>query len=249
MTVTLHIGTFKTGTSSIQRYLRDHPDLLAEHGVRFPHGWLRRDCHLELHMALMRLDRTSSARMQGTDWLDPAWRASLLDQVAADLAAHPDEQTVLSAEHTGLLRYRDELQALRMLIGRQAHVIVYLRDPAAFLTSMRDQLVKNGIEPSTDPQSHAYVETDSWLADYRDRFHHWRQTFPRTTFLDYDATTRHDGTVIPSFMEQLGIHRDDLPDLDHYWLNARGHTDARIPGNRDHNLPFGAIPVPTPTVG
>lgn len=240
--VVLHIGTFKTGTSSIQRYLRDHPDLLAAHRCRFPRGWMRRDCHLELHMALMRLDRTTSARMQGTDWLDPAWREDVLDQVADDLRAHPNERTILSAEHTGLLRYTNEVRALRDIVGRDARVIVYLRDPQDFLASMRDQLVKNGIEPSTDPTSHAYVEADSWLADYRSRFHAWRTLFPRMVTVDYDASVKNDGTVIPSFMRELGIHDDELTDLDAYWLNVRGETDARIPGNRDLGLRFGVTP-------
>lgn len=240
--VVLHIGTFKTGTSSIQRYLRDHPDLLAAHRCRFPRGWLRRDCHLELHMAAMRPDRTSSARMQGTEWHDPKWRTMLLGMVADDLAAHPEERTVLSAEHTGLLRYPDEIRAVRDVVGADARVVCVLRRPEDFLASMRDQLVKNGIDPSDDPESHAYVEPDSWLADYRLRFAAWRSMFPRMTFLDYDASVRNDGSMIPSFMRTLGVHPEELTDLDDYWLNARGATDARIPGNREQGLPFGAEP-------
>jgi hypothetical protein len=240
MGVVLHVGHFKTGTSSIQRWMRDHPDVLAEHDARFPRGWLRLNCHLELHMAFMRPDRDSSARSQGNEWLNPKWRQCLADQVAADLAAHPDEVTVLSAEHTGLLRYDDEVEPLRALVG-DARVVVYEREPNGFLASMRDQLEKNGVHPATDRNDYAYVEADSWLVRFDERAELWERYFTDVERVDYDKACAGDGSVIPGFLSLLGI--DDAPDVDDYWLNRRGETDQRVAGNRfSCGLPFGMEP-------
>lgn len=242
MTV-LHIGLFKTGTTSIQRYLRDHPQVLDSAGYRFPYGWLRRDCHLEPHFVFMRLDRDSSAREQGVEWLDPDWRADVYDQLAVDLARGGGEP-IWSSEHLSLLRFDDEIAPLADLVGRTSRVILYLRNQADWLRSMRDQLVKNGIQPSQDPESHAYVEADSWRVDYRALIDAWSVHFQRLTVVDYDAAVETYGSVIPSFLNLLGVtHTRDEYD---YWLNARGHVDPRIPGVRTDGLRFGEVPAAAP---
>ncbi len=249
MTVVLHVGTYKTGTSSIQAWLRDADDtgLLARHGARFPHGWLRRDNHLELHLALMRLDRLSMPRWRKDEWRQTQFRHGLLRQITADLDRHPDTTTILSAEDTGLLRYPDELSLLKKLVG-DAVVVMYLREPSGFLASYRDQITKWGIEPSADPDSFACCTPDSWQVDYRARFDVWREHFRQVIVMDYDASVATDGSVIPSFARLLGITDDELGDVSGYWLNPRGQRELRVDGNRWTNgFAFGVNPTPAPT--
>lgn len=237
--VVLHVGTFKTGTSSIQAFLRDvAPTLLAQRGLRFPRGWLRLNNHLELHLALMRLDRLSTPRTRNDEWRDPIFRDELVHQVRADLDAHPDEVTILSGEDNGLLRYDDELERLRELVGDDAEIVVYFREPTAFLASLRDQLGKWGLPESDDPNDFTHCGPESWQVNRRARVERWLAHFDEVTVFDYDECVANDGSVIPSFARHLGI--EPLPDVSGYWLNPRGQREQRVEGNRrTTGLPFG----------
>jgi hypothetical protein len=237
--VLLHIGLHKTGTTSIQYYLRDHEALLAEHGVRFPRGWLRLNNHFELPLAVMRPERMFSARTRGDEWRDPGFRAELLNQVSRDLRTHRSMFTVLSAEDLSLLRYDDELAVVRQVIG-DARVVVYLRRPAAFLASMSAHLSKPG-QPgvSDDPDAYNYLHRDSWRLDYDKLVALWRRHFTRVSAVGYDQVTQRDSSVLPSFLAKLGV--EVTPDALGYWLNRRADAVPRAEGNRAHGLGFGVV--------
>ncbi len=240
--VVCHIGTYKTGTSSLQQFLRDHDrTLLRPHGFRFPRGWLRRDNHLEINLALLRPDRLSTARTRKDEWRDPGFRQYLVDQVRADLRRHEDKTTIISGEANSMLRYDDELEALRELLG-DALIVVYWRDPTEWLASIADQLVKTGIPLGDDPDAFNYVGSDSWQVDYETRTAAWRRHFTDVVALDYDEQVARDGSVIPSFLKLLGLR---VPtDAHQYWMNRRGEPGPRVDGNRWANgLAFGESPA------
>lgn len=241
-----HIGTYKTGTSSLQRFLRDHEQLLAAYGYRFPHGWLRRDNHLELHLALMRPDRLSTPRTRKDEWRDPTFRGNLCRQIREDLALRGrSATTIYSGEDNSLLRFDDELETLRWLIG-DAHIIVYWRNRDDWIMSLTDQLLKAGIGLSDDPDAFNYVRADSWQLDYEARTAAWERHFTTVTAIDYDQSVREDGSVIPSFLRALGIDGPVDFDAPEYWMNRRGEREQRVDGNRWTNgLNFGASPPPT----
>jgi hypothetical protein len=241
-----HIGTYKTGTSSLQRFLRDHELLLAAHGYRFPHGWLRRDNHLELHLALMRSDRLSTPRSRKGEWREPGFRAALIHQIRDDLARRGQRvTTIYSGEDNSLLRYDDEIGALRRLIG-DAHIVVYWRNRDDWIMSLTDQLLKAGVGLSDDPDAFNYVRADSWQLDYAARTVAWARHFTTVTAIDYDRAVAEDGSVIPSFLRGLGIDAPVDCDAPEYWMNRRGEREQRVDGNRwTNDLSFGAHPRST----
>lgn len=238
--VILHVGLHKTGTTSIQQWLRDHEVLLAEHRIRFPRGWLQMDNHFELPLTLMRLDRMTNARRRSDEWRDPAWRDDVVRQVVDDLRRHPDWTTVLSSENLSWFRYDDEFLALREVVG-DAHVVIYLRNKDDFLASLTAHFNKNGMPGvSDDPTAYNYVEPDTWLADYDARVADWARWFPRVTVIDYDIVTTGGRSVVASFVELLGVPVP--PDVEDYRLNTRSDPVRRPPGNRHTNgQPFGAM--------
>jgi hypothetical protein len=236
--VVLHIGLQKTGSTSLQYWMRDHEALLAEHNVRFPRGWLRLNNHFELGLAFTRADRMTGPRTRADEWRSLVWRDQVLTQVLDDLSLHQDETTVLSNESLSLLRYDEEVAALRNFVG-EAHVVMYLRNPMSFLASLEAQYLKNGLSLSDDPDAYNYVKPDSWLIDYESLLSLWRTWFEYVTVIDYDVVTELDWSVIPSFARR--IHVPVTPDMQSYWLNKREDPTPRIDGNRSWGLKFGQI--------
>lgn len=239
MSVILHIGFHKTGTTSIQVWMRDHEAVLAEHGIRFPRGWLDLNVHFELPICLLRQDRMMSGRRRGEEWRDPNWRAHVLHQVAADLEAHRDEVTVLSAEDLCLFRYDDEIRPLRELVG-DAEVIAYLRSSKPFRASLAAHLCKpGGPGLSDDPDAYNYLRDDSWRVDYETLLDGWQKHFTHVWTPSYEHRVARDGSVIPSFLARLGVPA--TPDVAWYRMNRRGDPVPKVEGNRAIGLRFGEV--------
>lgn len=222
----LHVGTHKTGTSSLQQFLRDeNAGLLAAAGASYPPGFVLPASHSELPLLAIRPERTWPARIRLPETQRAAWLAVADEHVRRQIRAAPHELLVYSHEDLSYLRFDDELERLRdLLAGPTVQVVVFLRDRAAFLRSYRDQLDATGFSPSADRSSFAYVETDSWLVDYDTLLAGYRHWFGEgnVEVLDYDETVQRDGSVIPAFAELLGISRSSLPHLDGYFLNRTG---------------------------
>lgn len=222
----LHVGTHKTGTTSIQQLLRDqNDDLLATVGARYPEGFLIPVVHTELPLLTIRPDRTWPARLRFPETSRRSWQMAAEAHVRSQVGAPDPEVLVYVHEDLSYLRFDDEFDRLRgLLAGRTVDVVVCLREPAAFLRSYRSQLEGTGFEPSADPTSFAYLEADSWLLDHDAIVSGYRRAFgeAHVTVLDYDEIMASDGTVIPAFTDLLGIARASLPPLDAYRLNRSG---------------------------
>ena len=55
----VHIGTHKTGSTSLQRWLFQNKDLLKSKGYQLYEGAYILDNHIELYLAAMRYERDS----------------------------------------------------------------------------------------------------------------------------------------------------------------------------------------------
>lgn len=221
----LHIGTHKTGSTSIQRFLREHGELLATVGAGYPLGFLLADSHAELPLLTVRPERLWPARLRLPETQRPAWLAAARDHVRSEVRAFPADVLVYSHEDLSYVRSDEELERLRHLLdGPAIEVVVFLREPSAFLRSYRDQLAAMGFELSDDPSSFAYVEPDSWLVDHAALLDGYRRWFgaDQVTVIDYDEALRQDESVIPALTDRLGIPRAALPALDRYALNRSG---------------------------
>ncbi len=224
--IVLHIGTHKTGSTSLQHFLRDHrDDLLASVGAAYPPGFLLPTLHSELPLLTVRPERTWPARLRLPETQRPAWLAAAEADVRRLVRSATSEVLVLSHEDLSYLRFDDEIARLQALLaGPAVDVVVFLREPTAFLRSYCEQLTAMEFALSDDPSSFAYVEPDSWLTDYEALLAVYRHGFgpDHVHVLDYDAAMARDGSVIPAFTDLLGIPRPSLPPLDRYALNRTG---------------------------
>lgn len=147
--VTLHVGTSKTGTTSIQHFLRANSDLLARHGLLYPRS-PGRTRHMRLGLSIRsdeELARTS-AWVVG-DYPDPAtFRRRFWRRLEREISERGLPRVLLSDEY--LWRTR-ELGAVRAALERltqddlaRVGVLVYLRRQDERLVSMYQQGVKSG---------------------------------------------------------------------------------------------------------
>jgi hypothetical protein len=203
----VHIGFHKTGTTSIQHFLRSKREKLSDLGIHFFSGSHIDGNHVELHAATMRPDRTSTFKAKSGLVFDDAYYRQTTDKVADFLRKTRGEIALFSAEGLSLLCHSDETERLAKMLPADVSIVAYLRNPEDYLRSHARQIAKSGQAEVQDKTSHAYFGPDSWLADYEYRLSAYRATFgPRNVHVvDYDEAVARDGNVIPSFLRLLGV--------------------------------------------
>ncbi|MFM7267148.1 MAG: hypothetical protein ACKOZT_00990 [Cyanobium sp.] len=208
----LHIGTEKTGTSSIQRFLSRNRRQLLQQSIGVPlcladaagnHSWLP----LLAYAATRHDDLTEQ-------WLDP--RLDRDDQIAAQRQAlrqevlnSTAESWIVSSEHLqSRLTSGEEILRLRALLEELFEAItllLYLRQPLATAVSLWSTAVQCG-HPFRDlpPPSTPYWHN---LCDHRATIERWRAGFPGH-HLQVRLFQRGDllqGDVVADFCAAAGI--------------------------------------------
>jgi hypothetical protein len=203
----VHIGTHKTGTTSIQQFLSDNRAHCAERRIAYYEGRHLRGNHVELHVAAMRDDRLSPYKIQTGLTVDERYR----EVVRAEVAEFRKEATgtaVFSAEGLSFLRYADEVAWLKACLPSGTEVVVYLRNKDDYRKSHEAELAsKPHTRDYLDPDSVFYLGPDSYLLDYHARLAPWRAVFGHENIhvFDYDEETRKAGSVLPSFLRFIGL--------------------------------------------
>jgi hypothetical protein len=220
-TVYLHIGTHKTGTTSIQKYMYDYNKSHMKFSIDYYKGLHNPKNHVELHAAAMKRNRRSPFKFKSKINVDKKYKHLVQNRVMNFLNSTKANKVVFSAEGLSYLRYDDELSYLKQLFkGAKVYIIIYLREKSSFLRSYRSHLIRTGYSLSDVPNSYAYVQDDTWLLEYHDLINIYGSHFghDRLIILNYDEVMVKDGNVIPSFLKTIGIP-SKLSDTSSYWYN------------------------------
>jgi hypothetical protein len=231
----LHIGTYKTGSTSIQRFSLDHADDLRRQGIAFYCGQFRAENHLELYVASLRYERDSFAKLGVCKHIpfDASFTQQIADRVHLFLRRCSEPCVLFSSEGLSLLRYDDEIERLSAILdaeNAEVQVILYLRNKVEFLRSYTNQLFKlKGRKPLPDRKSALYVEADTWLTDYDSLISTYQKGFGahNVVVIDYDDEMQREGNVIPSFLRVLGIDATQGMDVASYFLNTTNNRNPR----------------------
>jgi hypothetical protein len=221
----LHIGTHKTGSTSIQAFLRANRRRLEKHGISLFNGSIDRFNHIELYLAAIRPERDSFAKQKLRIKTGPSFTAVVRGRVASFLASSRTSSVLMTTEGLSLLRHADEIERLRLLLDadhNQVSVILYLREREQFIESYKKQIFKvPGRAFSDDPASVFYVEPGTWLTDYDAIIDAFRGGFGKdaVSIIDYDAEIERRGDVLPSFVEALGLRPEMFGDIGKYRSN------------------------------
>jgi len=129
--VTFHVGTPKSGTTSLQNILAGNRELLREHGFLYPGS---NQAHFIEALGL----RDSGFRGHSFDNAEGAW-----ERTVAEILAH-EGPALLSHEILGGSKPKIVKRAAKTLPGRTLRVVITCRDLGRQLPAVWQEGVKNG---------------------------------------------------------------------------------------------------------
>ncbi len=210
-TLVLHIGTPKTGTTSIQKFFFDHAIRLREIGVDYPTnteflwGWG--------HHPLGAVLSTPYPRWVDTSFDLPA--PLVYQALCRAVEDSPCDRIVVSTEQLSLADRLHELPDL--LSGINIRVVCYLRWQVNYLESWWRQSVMTGGGYSQLTRDGFEEFAARWLPtlDHLQRGKQLEELFGREN-LDlriYDRSCLKNGDIVDDFAEVVGLSGEDLDDL------------------------------------
>jgi hypothetical protein len=206
----LHIGTEKTGTTSVQRFFGANRELLARQGILYPDTPGNRN-HTKLAAAAQDPTEIGPLRKSlgiRTRESIQKLRAELIAGLKDEYASRDFKTVVMSGEHcSSRLLEDDEVQWLKDILTPyfdKVHVVVYLRRQDAYLLSIYSTTVKSGATfPLRLPPDHAIRNR----YDYWPFLSRWARVFGRDAIIcrKFERSALMNGDVVDDFLGVAGI--------------------------------------------
>lgn len=228
----LHVGTHKTGSTSFQRYLKDHQEDLGSAGVTVlmtsgPDGRPSAN-NLALAHSVLRPGLRTGMRMRSDDapgGLRAYARQSraLRDSVNGSRGDH----LLLSAEAFCFARTRAEEWRIRLLqsyCGVAIRPILCFRNQRDWRRSWEAEIEKWRSSEIRSPGIGMNNVLESWYYDRDAILAFWRR-FGEVRVVDYDLAMAQHGSIIPALLEAADAPRMES---DGYWLNSRSPKAGEV---------------------
>jgi len=208
----LHIGTEKTGTTSIQEFLRRNREILLAQGVEYPilPGPPNQICLAtasleEVHRSTQHLFDLHSRK----DVI--AFRGTVSAALSEALAGSTGRTAILSNEHcSSRLRHPADVETLHDMLRPffdRMFIVVYLRRQDEFLLSTYSTAVKGGLRrPLSLPK--AYGRDSRY--DYWKLLSRWANVFGRDAIIcrKFERNALKGGDVVEDFIQAAGLESD-----------------------------------------
>jgi len=216
----LHIGTEKTGTTSIQAFLKKNTDQLIKNGIYIPqtpmvgsgnHRWIplfaSKDSYAD-GKYIAQLFKNNEDRKEKIYHKKKEFLNECKD------AANTCNTLILSSEHFQTqLRSAEEIQRLRNLVENfsdKIRIILYIRDPLKTAVSRLSTSIKSGNTPIGLPSpNQTHVEN---LLNHDQTIKRWQECFPDAEFMvrRFERSFLTKGDVVIDFCSQvLGDFREE----------------------------------------
>lgn len=205
--VVLHIGSGKTGTTTVQQYLRRHPEQLAGLGVLYPRspGRLR---HTKLGLAVL----PDAALAHSRDWLGgdfpppDVFRRRFRRRLRREIEQSGASRVLFSDEGLFAVSEAAVGNLREMLDGfiRSVRVIVYLRRQDDHLVSRYQQVVKMGeVAPLSTWATKDFTRT----YDYYSRLTIWQRALrpDQLVVRPFERDRFVGGSLLSDFSDAAGL--------------------------------------------
>ena len=220
MIVYLHIGTEKTGSTTIQEFLRLNRPHLDRAGYQLTSSSGQIQAR-EVAVAAYNIDRRDefTAENELFSHQDLAhYQQAVIQRLQTDFARERPEKLILSSEHfQSRLTHKEEIKRLREILSSlgatKFHVIVYLRKPSEIAQSLFSTAVIGGeIRPHPPGPEDAYYghicNHQNTLENFAAVFGEWALR-PRI----FEIGALRNASLLEDFAEAI-----DLPWLDSFTL-------------------------------
>jgi hypothetical protein len=206
----LHIGTEKTGTTSLQQFLKKNRNALGERGFLYPSSPGKSNHTALAVTALADFRRVPLRSMAGVTTNEELqkFRANFRENLSAELQGGTCSKVIMSNEHCSTqLKTDEEVEYLRDFLKpffNNIYVIVYIRRQDDYLLSSYSTHIKNGV---TDPAS--LPEDDKKMAryDHWDLLSRWTRVFGRDRIIcrKFEKAFLVGGSIEDDFLTAIGI--------------------------------------------
>jgi hypothetical protein len=209
----LHIGTEKTGTTSIQEFLRSNRGQLLAQGVKFP-KLPGPPNQISLSTAALEEVHSSIEHIFDLHSLNDlvAFRKDMSATLAEAFADSTCKMAILSNEHcSSRLLQQAEVQTLHDMLRPffdRMFIVVYLRRQDEFLLSTYSTAVKTGVtRPASPPR---YASRRDLRYDYWGLLRRWERVFGRDAMIcrKFESNALKDGDVVEDFLQTVGVEND-----------------------------------------
>ena len=212
----LHIGTEKTGTTSIQKFLKINRVLLAKHGIGIPES-LGAEMHYYLQLMANNDDYIDSFTMNmelSNDQKDrkdlkSAWERAFAQEVKE--SAH--KIWIISCETLhSRLRKKEEIKRLKRILKEifaEINIVVYLRDPLSMYISRMTEQAKAAIKVELpDPVS---LNREFDICDHRTTIKRWKGSMGQGKMIIrlFEKNSLTNNSVIDDFIDACDLPRCD----------------------------------------
>jgi hypothetical protein len=215
-TLTLHIGTEKTGTSTLQNLLLKNQPALQASGLLYPKSIFMPTMRTHLGLVFYATG-ANSAMKKGRETLGKddieAYNSTLISKLQAEIAAAGCPHVLMSSEHiSSRLRKPSDVKRLMAGLGQLAdsiNMVVYIRPQYDLYASQYSTKIKGGnMKPPRAPnplRDHVF--------NYDSMLKVWEQA-PHISSVKvrlFDRAHFKDGDLIADFFETIGVEMP--PDL------------------------------------
>lgn len=187
MRIVLHIGTEKTGTTTLQSALVDNKASLTEHGIAYLHSASGINAQ-DLAQASLPDDTHNNYFVRKrieTSGAKKHFREKVFNGYARELgrAAHDADTVIISSEHFhSQLRTVDSIKQVRELVAPYAteiEVVCYLRRQVDMVVSFYSTALKAGWSPSFSEFVERMLKPGQYYCNFRKLLDNWEWIFGR----------------------------------------------------------------------
>lgn len=131
--VFIHIGTHKTGTTSIQSFLSNNRNYLLENGFFYPKsGSVKKDISGGQHQLSFSIRKTAKS------YNEKCW-----DDFTSEINNYPDNIIIISSEDFGNMNSQQIKQLRSLLLEHEVFIILYLRNYYKYMRAVYSEVIKN----------------------------------------------------------------------------------------------------------
>lgn len=209
----IHIGTPKTGTTSIQKYITIHRSRLRRDGWLVPTA-SRGLNENHMHLSNYAMDRSKECvHIRSACNIDDLndisrYREVFYDKLRAEIQRHRGEYVIMSSEQCYMmLDTPDEIQRLKDLfkdLAQQIQIIVYIREQSDMLCSRYSTFLMNN-HTKTIRSCEAFAKIPTF--DYSKRLQMWEDIFGIENIIlrVFDRQKLHGQDIIQDMCKEINL--------------------------------------------